>query len=189
MNVPRLGGALALAVVLAGCSVSPQDRPEQISLNTVTPPAATSSVTLIPVTTPGGVCLVQYGRLVWADRQVPYHHVLNGTLALLAKGPTAAEARQAIRSALPAGTTGLVAQVRGNVAMIAVPKGFDDLSASEQVLAVAQLTYTVTQIKGITALQLTVSGRPVSMPVESGGPGGLVPGPVTRADFRALAPR
>jgi spore germination protein GerM len=53
------------------------------------------------------------------------------------------------------------------------------------VMAVGQIVYTVTAVEGVSAVELSVEGSVVDVPVDTGQ---LRSGPVTRSDYAAIAP-
>lgn len=171
------------AGVLSACGVSAQEHPDVIGGQ---PLGARSAQPNAPSEATRGahgvVYLVRGTRLVAVRRsaEVPAEAV---TALLL--GPTVAEAGRGIRTAVPAGIAALEVQVRDGVATIDVPADLTDLAGTEQILAVAQLVFTVTGDVAVDGVVLTSVNRQVHAPTDSGQ---LVSRPVTRADYRSVRP-
>ena len=89
-----------------------------------------------------------------------------------------------MRSALPT-TAGVSAtSVAGSLAHVDLAAAFVSTGTIEQVLAVAQIVYTVTALEGIDAVAFTLAGRPVEVPI---GNGTLKDGALSRGDFSGVA--
>jgi hypothetical protein len=177
--------ALALGTVLlaAACSVGPQAHPVVLGR-----PASTRAVVEqpLPTSTSVEVFFVRDGRLVPLVRRVAVGPGLTSCLAGLALPLSAKESSSGLRSALPTGVTSLQAQVNGSVATVTVPPGFDRLTVSDQILAVAQLVFTVTANTYLTRVAMAQHGHLLAMPDQSGQ---LVSHPLGRDDYASLAPR
>ncbi|MGH9065854.1 MAG: GerMN domain-containing protein [Acidimicrobiales bacterium] len=61
----------------------------------------------------------------------------------------------------------------------------NQLTGSNQTVAVAQLVYTATGVPGVTGVTFSVNGKAVQVP---DGTGTLVQGPVSRSDYPSLGP-
>ncbi len=105
---------------------------------------------------------------------------------MLVSGPTRAEVTSGIRTALAPQplTVAIPDAASSETAVIEATQDFATVSGGNQLLAVAQLVWTVTEFTGIRRLSLTVDGVPVEVPTDSG----LSPGPVARSDYMSLAP-
>jgi spore germination protein GerM len=178
--------SVAVAGVLTGCSVTTQDRPVPIADDTPAYSSGEPGTSSTSSTVSAPIFLVRGGQLYRVERRVPRGEGLDGVLGSLEEGPDDFELFSGLRSALPAGGPHLRWRVSDGVAVIALPKDFAGLGIVEQVLAIGQIVYTATAINGIDAVQVTSGDRPVEVPV---GTGELVSRPVTRDDFRAIAPR
>ncbi|WP_426566957.1 hypothetical protein ACPPVT_10645 [Angustibacter sp. McL0619] len=176
--LPLLGSALA------GCSVPVQASP--VVVRSVRPGSSPPS----PAGSPQPsvrvqAYFVQDGHLVALDRFVPAADGLAPSLSALAQPLTPAQSAAGVRSALPTRLQGWTGRLRDTVAQVAVPTGFDRLSVPEQVLAVAQVVFTVTANSYASGVELLLGDRVVAMPDEDGQ---LVTGPLMRADFARLSP-
>ena len=60
------------------------------------------------------------------------------------------------------------------------------VGASQTLLAIAQVVFTVTQQANVTGVLFQIAGQPIEVPI--GPNGALVPGPVNQAQYPAQAP-
>lgn len=175
---------LALAAATpAGCALGVQDQPVPVN----TAPSAAADTGAPPrsatVTTEVTVFFAKGEQLVSLPRTVPAGPGLQPALAGLL-GPLSGDDTDAgLRSALPPGTKTLAVDVRDGVAVVTMPPGLDRLPISQQILAVAQLVFTVTANSPVVGLQLTDGERAVDVPNDQGR---LVKGPVSRTDYAAV---
>jgi hypothetical protein len=170
---------LALVAVLAaaGCGVPAEDTPRDV---TVAPPAGSG----VPA---GGdlgpaverLCLVRDGRLVRVERRVPYVRSANDLLRDLLAGPTAAESRAGLTSALATASPVTVTLTAGR----AVVEVGDAGARSDEVLSYAQIVCTLGTRADVGTVSFTRQGRLLGVPRADGS---LAEGPVTIADYDAL---
>ena len=73
-----------------------------------------------------------------------------------------------------------------DTAVVDLPSHFTDLGGQDQIVAAAQLVYTVTAFPGVDQVSVLVNGESASVPTANGS---LSAGPLVRADYVALAPR
>ncbi len=189
MRLGRSSSSLCLlAVMLLGCGVPSEDR-----ARSVPPDMIPSSLPAQgPVASPPGdresasadVFFVRDGRLVRVGRQPWEPPLLEGAIAALLRGPTADERAEGVRTALtrPVRLAGTVA---AGVPLIDVTASVADVEAEEQILALAQLVFTLTALRGVDGVSFALDGRPVEAPT---GDGALKRGPIRRDDFAAVAP-
>jgi hypothetical protein len=177
--------AVVGASVLSGCSVAVQEHPVVLGpgrLRQPTPAATTDQDTSNRIE----VFLVKRDRLAGVYRPAPAGRGVHGALRALTAPLTDSERASGYRTALPGGAGRLSAVVHAGIVYVTVPAGFQRLGVSEQVLAIGQITDTVTRVSGINAVQLTHGGHDVDIPVAGGQ---LEPGPVTAADYRPVTAR
>jgi spore germination protein GerM len=172
-----------LAVILGGCGVPAQDSPERLGDQGALPVVGTP-VTSVPGSTKATVWFVRAERLVPVERSVPEGGAQAAVRALLA-GPTAEEVAAGMHTELGPSSRVSTVDVNGRVANVAVDASFSQVQPDHQVLAVAQLVYTVTEVSGIDAVAITVDGEPVEVP---GRDGALQDGPFRREHFSSFAP-
>ena len=184
-RLPRAVVAAAVVMAMGGCSVAVQDHP--VPWGTGPLPGDTAVPAAPPPPGPRTVTVffVGSGRLVARTRSVPAADPLHEALAALVAGPGPGSTPEPLHSALPGSIHSLDVTVASGVANVVVPDVFDRMGSDKEILAVAQLVFTVMAEPGITGLRLVSGGTPVELPTETGR---LVSRPVTREDYGALAP-
>ena len=185
------GAALVLVALLAaGCGVPtdaqprpiPGDRvpfelldPEPIPTSTPSAPAGSLAATVFMVAGEG---------LSPVRRDVPAPASPERVLQALVSGVVPEEAARNLRSAIGATTRASVAEEGAGRLRVELSPAFLSTATNEQILAVAQIVYTLTALPGVDSVAFTVSGRPVEVPA---GDGTLRSGPVRRSDFESVA--
>ena len=76
-----------------------------------------------------------------------------------------------------------MAVLRGGVVTVDLSSEFTSVPAKEQVLAFAQITYTLTDLPGVGQVVFTVNGTPIQALDHEGA---TVPGPVTEDTYLPL---
>jgi spore germination protein GerM len=89
-----------------------------------------------------------------------------------------------LRTALVPDLTQIIA-VDGELVTIDLDAEFNALAPTEQRLALAQITFAMTQIAAINRVKFLVAGQPASVPR---GDGSSTDGPVSPADYNEFAP-
>lgn len=102
---------------------------------------------------------------------------------VLAAVPTEAETQRGLSSALPEPSPAIGVAVQGGVAVVDLDATFSDLSADQQLLAVAQVVCTLTDQPGVGQVRFTLEGERIEVPR---GDGALTASPVTRDDYADL---
>lgn len=171
--------ALALCLVLAGCGVGGQSRPVPVSVESTTSTGGAGPR--------GGVhelrvFFVRTDRLAPVVREAEQASV-SVALELLAAGPTSSEAGAGVRTALAPQPLTVVDAADGTI-VIGATRDFAGISGTNQLLAVAQLVWTVTDIPGVDAVWITVDGSPIELPTDDG----LSSQAVGRENYRSVAP-
>lgn len=174
---------IALAVLLlAGCIPGPQDEPTPIVVPapaTAVPdrPAARGSRTVT-------VYFQQGGRLHPVERPA-FDTSPAARLELLLAGPSAAEAAAGVRTAVaPRGVLTHVTYVVPDTAVVEVSPAFAQISGADQLLAVAQVVWTLTEHPSTSLVSVAVDGRPLEVPTDRG----LSRVPVRRSAYASVAP-
>jgi spore germination protein GerM len=123
---------------------------------------------------------VSDGQLARVRHTVPASTAPARVIDALLAGPTDVERRDSLRSAIPdPAAIGQVTFSRGD-AIVALSKGFSEIPAGDQLLAVGQLVLTLTDMRGVGRVSFTVDGVPTSVPLPSGGSTSV---PVSRDDY------
>ena len=172
---------LVAGVVIAGCGVPSQQEPSAIDRD-----ALPADLARVPPSRsgrgPGTVVVYLVGDegLVAVQRPVRQPLSLDRALAQLAQGARANEADAGLRTLLPPEL-----ELRGSIsargtARIELDSGFLDAASSGQVLALAQIVFTVTELPGVRRVQFLLDQEPVGVPREDGT---FTTRPVTRLDY------
>nr|WP_231127085.1 GerMN domain-containing protein [Motilibacter aurantiacus] len=109
---------------------------------------------------------------------------LDQLLAALASGPTAPQLQRGIGTALPPGVALRVSAVREGVATVDLSGELRGPDVDQGPLAVAQIVFTVTSLRGAERVVLTRDGSPLSAPLPDGS---LVDRALTASDYAAGA--
>ncbi len=181
-----LAGALALAG-LGACGVPLEDHAAvtpgtdlPYELEGAPPPDSNEAT---PGAGAAAVFLVRDDRLGEVPRTVSDPSDLNGLLTELAAPLTTAETGEGLRRALnDIDLMGGVTRA-ANVASVDLDPSFDQLAPHEQVLALGQIVFTLTERDEVDRVRFTRNAEPITIPVASGS---LVDGAVTRYDYRSL---
>ena len=173
-----------LLCLVTGCGVPADPAPRNIPIEEVPFGLLGTTTTSRPVPTARAtVFLVKDDRLVPIRREVPAPLAPTAVLAAVVAGPTSQEAASGVRSALVTGV--MVVQVAGGTATVRLDGDFVAADIREQILALAQLVYTITELAGIGGVLFTFDGQPAEVPTAQGS---LKVGVATRADFAAVGP-
>jgi spore germination protein GerM len=191
--------ALVVAgLALAGCGV-PTDRvPQSLSQRDVpfnllasdvvttsttfsSSPTALATIYLVAADPKAG----GQDRLQPVDRLVPTPPTVEKVVRRLLSGPSDAEARRGLRTAVPAGTTILAAPVASGIATIDLSGAFARGTGTEQIIALAQIVFTATSLPGVVGVRFTLEGRPTDVPA---GDGSQTRAPLGRANFASYGP-
>lgn len=176
----RMQGAAVLAslCVATGCGVPLQDEPSRLDVRPVateTSPTARGSSLM-------KVYLVRDGRLV-EEVRTAYDVSARSALRLLAEGPTESEKGEGTTTAVAPGDYTLE-QPSGLVTVIDVPVQFTQVEGDLQLLAAAQIVWTVTERRSRGVVRMTFENEPIELPTDQG----LTSGAVRRSDYRTVAP-
>ena len=181
--------ALVGFVTLAGCGVASQDSaektdPQQVPFGLLDRNRGAEE---------GGrsgdrdavVFLTKDGRLVRTIRRLSPPVTLDGLLEALKQGPTRTELSDGVRSAVPDDNTFESAALAGGTALVDLGKPFTAPSNADQVLALAQIVFTLTARPGVGQVQFTLQDATIETPRADGT---VTTGPVSRDDYVTLAP-
>ena len=186
--VAAAGTAALVSALLSGCGVGKEAQPTIIGKKDV--PFGLLEQAPSNTTSPGAqefatVYLAGPTRLVAASRAVPAPVTLRGVLVALGKGPSSAQAAAGLQSPIStAAPMTILRDVRGTVT-VGVTSTFTNLAENDQVVAIAQLVFTVTAYPGVKDVEVRIGRRPAKVPTSTGRLSG---GPLQRADYQALAP-
>jgi spore germination protein GerM len=125
------------------------------------------------------------GVLVPETRRIPPPVSLTALIRSLRRGPTNAEAAAGIRTALPEENAVRSVRLEAGEATVDLTDALADLSTGDQVLALAQIVFTLTGSPGVGQVRFTRDGNPVEVPRPDGG---LTREGLSRDAYAALAP-
>jgi spore germination protein GerM len=199
-RVTTIVGAVAVALgllSLAACGVPLDDNTHRIAADDVPsellePAPTTSTTTTAPVgettttTTPARERVVLYfvrnDRVDYVTRVYSEPLGMKARLLELSKPLLPEEIAQNLRSAVPENPINDVVP-SGGVATVDLTPAFAELPTNEQVLAFAQITYTLLQTPGIGQVSFTLDGVAIQ-PLDDEAT--VVPGPVTKETYDRL---
>jgi len=181
----------AVAVLsVSGCGVTTSDDVEVADSEDV--PFGLLEPDRVPVALPpaSGTIVQLYlfdpdsSALVPVARQVSTAGI-EAVAAELEYGPTASESFLGLQSALTdiAAIDGI--DIEGSTALVDLNDSFTNLGGSDQVIAIAQLVFTVTERPTIDRLVVRVDGENVEVPRDDGT---LTRDPLTRTDYTSFSP-
>ncbi len=169
--VRRLVVLTAGGLLVGACGVGPQQRPEALSPGDLPGglrPDAEATTTSVLQTVEVDVWLVRDGRLARVRHEVEPPVTAEVALAELLAGPNEVEQARQLRSAIPDAGVVEAVVVRRGVASVAIGPGFPEIPASDQVLAVAQLVLTLTDLRGVGRVAFTVADTAIAVPLPNG---------------------
>ncbi len=183
--------AVAIALTSGGCGVRTDAAPRVLSAADIpyglldsapapTAPPTTTAAAAAPV----NVYFVRGGRMTAVLRQVNAPASVAKALTALVFGPTEEEASGGVRSAINPTAAVQARAVDPTTFLVDLSPEFAQGAVSEQVLGLAQIVYTATDIPGVIGVRFTLNGAPVQVPT----PLGATAEPVGREAFAELAP-
>lgn len=181
-TVKGIGASMATALsfaLLGACGVNAQNHPVALE---VEPPTQKTTVSPREGDDAVTVYFVRHGRLVPVTRPAPDTSTVTA-LALLVAGPNGTEATGGLQTALvPQEVTAKTAGDRE--VTIAATRDFTSITGDNQLLAVAQLVWTVTHNAPSNRVRITVEGKAIEVPTDQG----LTQDPVERDHYISVAP-
>ena len=186
-----LGGLAAVALLVAGCGIPPDDhatlaQPGSVPYDLLgAGPPTTTTPQVAAQTEKATIFLVQGERLAPVQRELPAPVSVEAVLEALAAGPTSTEVQLGLRTALL--TAGLMRSggVSGGIATIDLGQPFTEIAGRDQIVALAQIVSTVTGLPGVGRARFTLDGQPVGI---LRGDGAVTTETVSRDDYATLAP-
>lgn len=187
--------ALAVAVVsaaTAGCGVQSDSTARDLSAGRVpyglleaAPSTTTSTPTPSVPRADVLVFFIQGDRMVSKVRQVNAPVTVAKALTSLLFGVQEDELAEGARSAIDPTASIQARSLDGATYQVDLSAEFAKGQPAEQVLALAQIVFTATQIEGVTGVRFTLDGVPIEVPTDEGS---LTSEPVGRAAFDAFEP-
>jgi spore germination protein GerM len=188
--------ALAAAVLglalAAGCGVQGDGAPRALSPEVVPDELLAPSTPSVQPDEPetGQVATVYLvdnrERLRPVQRTLPGPALIKGVVDSLLQGATDEEADEGLRSEVPAGTTvNGIDRLDRDVIAVDLSEEFADTTADGELLAQAQIVYTVSQLANVRGVLFLVDGRPREGADDESK---LTSSPLTVDDFQDFAP-
>ena len=183
---------LSAVLVLAGCGVPVQREPVPIKPEAVPSQLQGSgrATSPQPTATPGKptvqVNFVRNDKLVTLVREAPAAGAaegLNAVIEALVAGPTDTEQAKGITTALPPDLTLTVVDTQGPRVVLELSSETDRRSATENILTVGQIVFSVTALPTVDEVTFSRDGVPVEALLADGA---LSTDPLTAADYEAL---
>ncbi len=171
-----------LVGVLVGCGFPEQDSSVPVGID---------EPTGLEITVPGDPSIVETITtwfvsetvLVPLSRRVPAPADATTAVAAVTAGVSASEASRGLRSAIPDPTMVTGADLIRGTAVVALASEFLDIPSGDQVLALGQLVYTLTDLRGVGRVRFEINGDSVVIPLPSGE---STADSVSRDDFAPL---
>jgi spore germination protein GerM len=183
-----MAAALAVLLALSGCGIAPESSPRVIA-----PPGGLNDAlsSVAPVSPESGrvretLYLVKDGKLVAVERGVRVEPTVNDLILDLLAGPTSAERRQGLTSALLGPNLLASVTLVDGLAAVELAAGFDEISRTDNVLAFAQVVCTLTARTDVHGIYFTRNTQRIGVPRADGL---LSEDPVSAADYADLIAR
>lgn len=184
----RLAAALlVVAMAIGGCGLPTPGGVERVDRQSVPFGLLETTQPGAPTQEPRGpaapVFFVRDQHLAPISRRVVGENVPAEAVRLLLEGPTADEAVKGLTTDVPALTRLISLDLSDHVVTVDFTSEFGTVGGNDQVLAVAQLVYTLTASRYIDSVRFAINGKPTEVP---DGSGSLSNAPRTRQDYRGL---
>lgn len=179
----RRRAVAVMCCLLAGCGFPTQDSPQPIAGEEQPQPVTSDSAGGQPAVEAITVWFIEDDILVPIVRRVPRPVDAASAVTTDAAGVTAAEGTRGLRSAIPDPAMVTGAEVTRGTAVVQLAAEFLDIPAGDQVLALGQLVFTLTDLRGIGRVRFEIDGDAVVVPLPSGD---STDSSVSRDDFASL---
>lgn len=183
---------MLLALLLAACGVptgNEAEMVEDVPFGLLDPQASEPADTAAPAEGPSvQIYLVDPAtlRLAAVERRLGEGEAsLSDVMGILLNGPTRAELRQGLITALVDEDAVAATELVGGVASVDLTQQFTLLDGPTQRIAIAQVVLTLTGRPGVGRVSFTLVGQPIDIPR---GDGTLAQGSVSRDNYRELLP-
>ena len=192
MSARRALAVLVAAAVtlLVACGVpADETQPREIASDDVQfdllAPSSTSTSTTVG---PGGeqaveVFLLRNEQLAPVPRRVPAGTNARDVIRILLGGTQGNETTRGFGTAIPDGTELLGASLEGATLTLDLSEELNAVQGERQMIAIAQMVFTATELAGIDGVRFQIEGEPVEVPK---GDGTSTSAPVRQADYPDL---
>lgn len=182
---------MMLVLVAGACGVQSERRPQRISASDIpyglleAAPSTTTSTTSPEVPKVGlSIFLVQDDQLQAVARQVTEPLTVAKVLSTLLSGPTDEEAAAGLRSAINPAASLVPSRPDPATVLVDLSPEFAHGTTAEQVLGLAQIVFSVTEVPGVTGVRFSLAGAPIEVPTATG----TTSSPLGRDAFTNLVP-
>jgi len=168
--------------LITACGFPVQDSPSKAALDEETSPIDTTASAPNQTETVT-VWFVNEDRLAPSTRDLPAPADALTAVTAITAGVSASESALGLRTAIP--DTGMItdASVDRGTATVTLAPEFLDIPSGDQVFALGQLVYTLTDLRGVGRVRFEIGGEPVVVPLPDGE---STDDSVSREDFAAL---
>jgi spore germination protein GerM len=192
----KLIASLCLVVALVGCGVEGQSNAHVFDESEVpsgligtAPPSTAPVIALAPFasttepSSPYELYFIRGGVLVSVPRRASATPTVGELVTTLVQGPTQDEVSAGFRSAIA--SVDIVTKTRESSTTVTVDlaRAFNDIPRGDRILALGQITLTLTARAGVSLVQYTIADTPIEVPKANGV---VTRDPVTRSDYTAL---
>ena len=187
----RAAVVLVLALAVVGCGVPDSSRPEVIQEREVPFQLLAPTASVTSTTQPGSVATARAtiylidadGHLVSAEREVKFPATVGRSLEALLQGPTEDETGR-LSTSITSGTELLDLEgPTDGLVTVDLSEELLDITGRQQILALAQVVYTVTALPNVERVLFRIDGERREVP---NGDGKLTSSPLGRGSYRAL---
>lgn len=183
--------ACAFALGAGGCGVRSDPVPRGLSAGDVpyglleeAPPTTVPPRLPTVPTAPVNVYFVRGERMYPVVRQVNAPPSVAKALTALLFGPEEGEVAEGVRTAVTPTAAMQARALDASTVLVDLSSEFAQGSVTEQVIGLAQVVWTATDIPGVTGVRFTLDGSPIQVPTPTGSTGE----PVGREAFAELGP-
>jgi len=179
--VSRWIGGLMVALLATACGVPLDSAPETIAVD-----LGDASELDLPVgddLAPVTFFLVEDGGLVPVTHELPLPISVESVTSFLVEGIDPTGNGPGLRTSIPTGTRVLGVERDGAVAEVDLSRDFAAVGGEEELLAVAQVVLTLTELDGVRAVAFELAGVATDVPLPDGA---LSNDPVAADDYRSL---
>lgn len=174
---------LCLAVVACGVPLDPV--PEVVEREVGAPDPEVAELEADDLVA-ASLYLVDEGVIVPVTRDLPEPVDTLTILESLLGGTTEPEERRGLRTSIPDATRVLDLKQTGSTVRLDLSSDFAAVGGEEELLAVAQVVLSVTEVEGVEAVVFELEGVQTDVPLPNGV---LTDEPVSGSDYRGLSSR
>jgi spore germination protein GerM len=188
-----------ISVLTAACGIPTSSGPQSIAKGNIPSRLLDPGSTTTTIPNPPPVYVTEQIYLVDPNlhltprnRNIAPPANLTQIVDALLLGPVAAESAEGIQSFVtstspsPSTNRAVVTVANGTATVNFATNPVQVVGATQTLLAIAQVVFTITQQPNVTGVLFEIGGQPIEVPV--GPNGALVPGPVNQSQYAAQAP-